>query len=222
MPELNLEVLKNKKRVSGKYRPYDIPTPSKSAETLAPSLDKEPQREKPGHEEQRAPGQKTLNDNTNNKPTKKNALKPISSEAQNNETAILKKKIADLEKKLIKARGEDELIYEIEASPSSKVSFKFNGDEIQIKSFYLIIEKVSSWPDPEKNLLMYLLKKTDFGRLKDVQVGRRELELNTIHGRYLKEAKESLQRKGLISHRTGYIPNSKKKALFYSVDLSKL
>jgi hypothetical protein len=221
MPELNLDALKNKKRTSEKYRPYDIPTPSSKKEDLALETDslsvelkssvkksELKEREKVVKQE----GQKTVKVQSKKK-------RPSSPTSDSSSELALKEKIKELEKQIIKSSGKDDSIPSLFPEPSELKTFSFKNTEIDNEIIFRVMKTISDWTEHERKLLLFLLERTDFGTIDNVQLGRREIEKIAVHSNYFKEARNELERKGIVLCQTGYIKASKKKGTFYSLRL---
>lgn len=230
MPELNLEALKNKKRTTDKYRPYDIPTPSKKTEDKAPAEETKTETKPIEVKKEQVASVKEIKAETtveNNKEEVKTAetkTENTSAATVKNETATeseiaLKKKIKELEEKLNKNSGKDESIPSLEPTDSGYTTFNYNKKEIDNEVFYKILKTTSNWIEPERKLFLYILEMTNYGKTNDVQLGRRNIENNAIHGSHFTSVRESLVEKGVLSYRSGYIGTTKKKAVFYSIIL---
>lgn len=217
MPELNLDLLKNKKRTSKKYRPYDIPAPTKKdtiIEDKVRSFDStEKEVEKPT--QTRALSHNATK-NTSEKPS------PVTKSLHGSEIE-LKRKIAELEKELSKNQGKDESIPSIEPFESDNKTFNFKNKKIDNELVYRIITKTLHWTAAEKNFFIYVLEKTDHGKINDVQIGRVKIETEALNNkRDFSETRLSLVSKGVISFKFGYVGTSKKTGYFYSINLDRL
>lgn len=206
MPELNLEILKNKKKTTDKYRPYDIPSPSTDNKN----------QKKPA-------GPKGKTNETNSKSQVNDSrVKPASTPNPNFETKTeleLKKRVKELEKQLQKDSNKNDSIPSLKPTEAKHKTFNFKNNEIDNEVFYKILEITSLWNEPERKLFLYILEMTNYGKIKDVKLGRRDIESNVIHGRYFTNTRDNLVKEGVLSYRSGYIETTRKQAVFYSVNL---
>lgn len=105
---------------------------------------------------------------------------------------------------------------------SANTEITIEKTNINYRVLYKIAAFFANLEEPSLNLFLYLLRKTEFGTISHVQIGRKELEQNAIHGRYFKESRQHLTSLGLITFETGYIGNSLKKGTFYSIAMKDI
>lgn len=211
MPELNLNALKNIKRSKKKYRPYDLPVPE---------LDKKEDKS-------------AVVNKVENISTKRVDIQPVPQIVSEDQSAIesrLKKeyerkyrlKERELLKELSGKERKDDGIPSITTTDSNKTFIKKGNTYLENEFLFKIMKRLSSWDEPTVKLFMFFLEKTGYGSLKDVQVGRREIEANAVHGRYFKDTRDNLKSLNILSFREGYIGASRKKGTFYTIDTTNM
>lgn len=105
------------------------------------------------------------------------------------------------------------------SSNGGKDYFSINGHSIYGHDLFLILKKINCWDLPTIGLFVYLLEKTQFGKLENVQIGRREFEENAINSRYFSDSRKKLVNSNIITFSDGYIDGTKKMRTFYSLNL---
>lgn len=230
MPELNLEALKKKPRTSEKYRPYDILTPSKDKAVESKSVE----TNKPEPKEKLVADTKVEEITAIKEETREIKLASDTSNIEKEEISSptslpdskseleLKKEIEELKKQLIKTSGKDESIPSLEPTKAKFKTFKNNDKDVDNEVIFKVMKITSQWTEPERKLFMFLLEKTDFGTMDNIQLGRKEIENKAVHGSYFKDAREKLQQIGVVSYKIGYIGTTKKQGTFYSLNLRNL
>ena len=201
MPELNLDALKNRKRSTKKYRPYDIPEPSK------------PKVQVTENSPTKAFSSKKRGDNAQNERAIIDEKKPTQSVTSSEYEVNLKNKLeAEYKLKLKqkeleitqKLRGkieQDDSLPSIVTTTTNNTFFNINDNKINNESLFKILVEIAKWDEPSVKFFMFLLEKTEFGKLKNVQIGRREIEHTAIHGRYFKDTRASLISTGVQDNR---------------------
>jgi hypothetical protein len=220
MPELNLNVLKSKKRSNKVVRPYyDIPQPLNP-----PSKDDSSNEfiDESSHE----------NKATSLSGSELDSLRKEREEIQKERERLEKLKIQqeleiakkkeEIQKSLLKYEMRDPNIPSLYPIESKENSIKFKKHNIPYEAIYKFLKETMSWNEPERRLALFILEKTNYGSIERIQIGRREIENNSLHGRYFKETRNSLINKGILKVEEGYIEDSKKIGKFYSINLSSI
>lgn len=109
----------------------------------------------------------------------------------------------------------------ISPTPSPKTYIQDGEDKIKNETVLNLISNYSKWDTHTKRLFHLVAQKTNYGSIKDVHIGRREIE-KTIHSSFLKISKEVLLNNGIISIQEGYTSSSKRVTLFYTLNLQNL
>jgi hypothetical protein len=209
MPELNLDNLKTKRSTS-KKRPWDmeIPVPKK-VENEAVSVKAMSSRELEDPKDEPRPDKKSIGEDDS-------LRKKIEAELRKE----YELKIKELNK--IKADAakpyEDENYSSIEASLKDNPLLQAFAKPIRGEDLLDILSRLSKLSSPSRELYTYLLKETDNGKLKDVQIGRKKIE-EEVPGvkRAFKNSIKQLEENGLVEKREGYIRPTKRKGLFYTI-----
>lgn len=187
MPEINLELLKKKTKITEKYRPYDdIPEPKRNSDIEIESHIKKIERD-------------------------------IRSQLEKDFQKKLEKSEKELKKSIDNKRDSLPIISCVH---QDEQKIYIDNQYIEGKVLYRILKVVSTWSESQRNLFLYVLEKTDSGQLKNVWIGRRELEM-VVHSKYLGDAKEGLITLGVLHAIKGKLEKSNRVGVFYSIDLSK-
>lgn len=213
MPELNLNALKDRKRTTQKFRPYDIPAPDSSNMNDLKSDIMLKEKEAVSISKSNSPSQNLSAENF-----KKEIAAKLEAEIEKKYKLKLEASKLEWQNKESRDSNKSNSIPSIVTTASSKTFFKLSDQKISNEALLIIIKKLSQWNEPSLKLFTFLLEKTENGQLKDVQLGRKEIESEVIHGRYFKEARDHLSSEGIISFRNGYIGTTKKQGTFYSIN----
>ncbi|MBF0316247.1 MAG: hypothetical protein HQK52_22710 [Oligoflexia bacterium] len=151
-------------------------------------------------------------------------------EEEKKEIDLLKKKIEslllenkskdDALKRLSTMGGPENSRQEITSIESSDYLFSVAGinQDIQVLSKYL--DRFVNIPTPVIKLLCLVIYKTQFGRIKNVNISRAELE-SSVRKNEITSAKEYLVKEGWISTEKGYLPNGKI-SYFFTLNASSI
>ena len=135
----------------------------------------------------------------------------------------LKAKEKELKEKLKKDNDKDITnIHPIIFSTPSLRDFIEDGNcKIKIETVFKLINNFDKWDSNTKRLFNLIALKTHFGKLENVNIGRRELE-RTVHSSFLSESKNQLLKENVIKITEGLTGSSKRVTSFYSLNLQAL
>ena len=136
----------------------------------------------------------------------------------------LKKKEQELKKDILQEKHKEDLAstYPLLTPTPSNNEFITNGnEEVRLKTAFKLINKFDRWDSSTKKLFNLIARKTDYGSLQNVNIGRREIE-QSIHSSHFKEARDQLLSESIISINLGRTERNNRVTSFYSLNLQPL
>ena len=135
----------------------------------------------------------------------------------------LKQKELEIEARIKELNAKSESDHYPVISPSiNENNFLEDGNnKITAQIILKILKSYDLWDASTKRLFLYIAEKTNYGEIKNVNIGRREIE-DVIHSSHYNESKKQLLNKGIISVIQGRAINSKRITFFYSLNVQGL
>lgn len=215
MPEINLELLKSRKKSAIKYRPYDfqIPIPDKNTE------------EKNGNDKKNAKSSHQQLDCTEEKDVIKTHEIDLSINNNHNEQELFSRHNTennnnatsrDTQEELDIKRGNiNPIVIEEIVTTTNTASEKFSFNDIQITPYELfdLLKYLKKFTASDINYLMCVLELTNFGQLIDVHIKKEDFEKHGVPSGKLNDARINFGH--LVEWRWGRHPGSKSKPVHF-------